>query len=265
MKKWVIVLIVIGVIGLVGAGFFRWGVGKYNSLISQGQNVDKSWGQVENVLQRRNDLIPNLVNVVQAYAVHEQEVFIKVAEARALWNRSMQSGTIADKINADNAIRGALLNLMAIVENYPDLKANQNFLALQDELAGTENRIAVERMRYNDAVQGYNTYALQFPNNMLAGVFNFPKERDYYKAVEGAATAPKVNITYPGVPVPGVTQPVPAAAPATAPAAPAPAAQAVENPTTPTAPAAMPAPQAMPAPAITPPAPAAPAPAAPAK
>src|SRR3989338_1587197 len=124
MKKLIVVLVILAVLGLAGLGLARWGIAKYNTLVTEGQNVDKSWGQVENVIQRRNDLIPNLVNIVQAYAVHEQEVFIKVAEARALWAKAMQGGTTSDKIVADTAIRGALLNLMAIVENYPDLKAN---------------------------------------------------------------------------------------------------------------------------------------------
>ncbi|MBI2092839.1 MAG: LemA family protein [Deltaproteobacteria bacterium] len=193
----VIILIVVGVLGIVGAGLAKWGVGKYNNLISLGQEVDKSWGQVENVMQRRNDLIPNLVNIVQAYAIHEQEVFIKVAEARALWGKTLQGGTIADKMKADEVVRGALLNLMAVVEKYPDLKANQNFMALQDELAGTENRVAVERMRYNETVQGYNTFAKKFPTNFMIGFFSFPAERDYFKAVEGAEKAPQINITYP--------------------------------------------------------------------
>lgn len=207
MKKFIVVLIVLAVLGAITAGAVQWGIGKYNSLITQGQNVDKSWGQVENVLQRRNDLIPNLVNVVQAYAVHEQEVFIKVAEARASWNKTMQNGTIGDKIKADEAVRGALLNLMAMVERYPEIKANENFLALQDELAGTENRIAVERMRYNESVQGYNTYAMQFPTNLIVKAFNFPSEREYFKSVEGAEKAPEVKMTFPGVPVPGVPPP----------------------------------------------------------
>ena|SRR3989338_8620605 len=228
-KKLIVALVILGVIVMIGVGFAKWGVGKYNRLIALGQDVDKSWGQVENVLQRRNDLIPNLVNVVQAYAVHEQEVFIKVAEARGIWNRAMQGGTVADKMKADETVRGALFNLMATVERYPDVKANQNFLALQDELAGTENRIVVERMRYNEAIQGYNIFAKMFPNNFIVGMFSFPIERDFFKAAEGAAQAPQVNITYPAQ----------LAQPATPPSA------------LPSAPPS--APQAMPAPEITPP------------
>lgn len=248
MKKLIIVLAILGVIGIFGAAVASWGVGKYNNLIALGQNIDKSWGQIENVLQRRNDLIPNLVNVVQAYAIQEQEVFIKVAEARNVWAKAMQAGTTTEKIKADGVMSGALLNLMAVAERYPDLKSNQNFLALQDELAGTENRIAVERMRYNESVQLYNTTSKSFPTNLIAGIFKFPAERDYFKAEEGAAKAPEVRITYPGVPVPGVTPPPP-------PKADQPPTGASTGPTVP---------QAIPAPAITPPAqtePAAPAPA----
>lgn len=234
MKKLVIGLVVIVVFVAVGFGLVQWSIVKYNTFVLEGQNVDKSWSQVENVLQRRNDLIPNLVNIVQAYAVHEQEVFIKVAEARNVWAKAMQGGNISDKIKADSQVSTALFSLMATIERYPEVKANENFMALQDELAGTENRIAVERMRYNESVQKYNTYAKMFPNNMIAGFFKFPKERDYFKAEEKAAKAPEVKFTYPGVPVPGAPpqgQPIQAA------------------PTTP---------QAMPAPQITPPQPAQP-------
>ncbi|MBI2346854.1 MAG: LemA family protein [Deltaproteobacteria bacterium] len=195
-------------LGIVGMALL-WGVGRYNTFVSEGQNVNQSWAQVENVLQRRNDLIPNLVNVVQAYTIHEQEVFVKVAEARALWNKTVAdpNAKIEAKIVADRQLSTALLNVMAVSERYPELKANQNFLALQDELAGTENRIAIERKRFNESVQGYNTFAQALPNNMFAGVFHFPTERAFFKAEEGAGKAPKVEIKYPGVPVPGVTPP----------------------------------------------------------
>lgn len=241
MKKLIPILIALGVLVVIVAGFAFWGMGKYNTLIAQGQNVDKSWGQVENVLQRRNDLIPNLVNVVQAYAVQEQEVFIKVATARSLWAKAVQDGTITDKIKADTAMKGALLNVMAVAEQYPELKSNVNFLALQDELAGTENRIAVERMRYNEAVQGYNTIATKFPTKLFVGIFDLPKERDYFKAEEGAATVPAVKFTYPGVAVPGAPQQAAPIHAAPFPATLVPAAPAGEL-------------QAIPAPQITPPA-----------
>ncbi len=247
MKKLIPILIALGVLVVIIASFTFWGMGKYNKLIAQGQNVDKSWGQVENVLQRRNDLIPNLVNVVQAYAVQEQEVFIKVATARSLWAKAVQGGTIADKINADTAVKGALLNVMAIAEQYPDLKSNINFLSLQNELAGTENRIAGEFTKYNEAVQGYNTFAKSFPTNVFASMFSFPKERDYFKTEEGATTVPAVKFTYPGVAVPGAPQQVAPIHVAPFPAPQVPAAPAGEM-------------QAMPAPQITPPAAPMPAP-----
>ncbi len=247
MRKWIVaVIIVVAVVGLSVLGLVKFGIGVYNGLVQKGQGVDKSWGQVENVLQRRNDLIPNLVNVVQAYAIHEQEVFIKVAEARALWTKATQGGTISDKIKADGAMSGALLNLMAVVERYPELKANENFLALQDELAGTENRIAVERNRYNESVMVYNTYAKTFPNSLIVGFTKMPGERDYFKAEEGAAKAPEVKIGYPGVPVPGVTQPAPMPAQPTTPPT-EPKVLAAPAITPPPPPAAVPTPPALPA------------------
>lgn len=207
--KW---LIIPGVLALLGFGLVQWGIWRYNTFVTEKQKVDQSWAQVENVLQRRNDLIPNYVNVVQAYAVHEQEVFVKVAEARAMWNKTVSNpnSTIDDKVVADRQMSGALFSLMGVVEKYPELKANQNFMALQDELAGTENRISVERKRFNEMVQGYNTFAQMFPNNVMAGFFHFPTERAYFKADAGAAQAPKIDIKYPGVPVPGVSPPAPA-------------------------------------------------------
>ena len=260
MKKLVIGLVVLVVLAGIGFRIVQWGISKYNTLVAEEQNVDKSWGQVENVLQRRNDLIPNLVNVVQAYAVHEQEVFIKVAEARSMWAKAVQGGNVGDKMKADSAVSGSLFNLMAMIERYPDVKANQNFLALQDELAGTENRIAVERNRYNEAVQTYNTYAKMFPNNMIVGIFKFPKDREYFKAEEGATKAPEVKIGYPGVQVPGTpptgsTPPI-HAAPTVPQAIPAPQITppptATPTPQAPAAPAMTPTPAAPPTPVATP-------------
>lgn len=219
-KTWLGLIIVLGIIFVMGLALVSFLSGKYNTFVALNQSTDKAWSQVENVLQRRNDLIPNLVTTVQGYAIHEQEVFIKVAEAR---NQAMAAKTIDDKIKANQAVSGALLTLMATVERYPEVKANQNFMALQDELAGTENRISVERKRYNEAVQDYNTYAKSFPNNFLSGLFHQPGEREFFKSDDGAKVAPKVQFNYPKVPVPGVTPPAPAPA---APAAPAPAAPA---------------------------------------
>lgn len=224
MKKSVVaILVTVGVLVVIGLGAVSFFSGKYNSFVAMNQNVEKSWSQVENVLQRRNDLIPNLVATVQGYAIQEQEVFIKVAQAR---NQAMAAKSIDDKIKANQAVSGALFTLMATVERYPEIKSNQNFMALQDELAGTENRISVERKRYNDSVQEYNTFAKSFPNNLLAGLFHQPGEREFFKADEGAKVAPKVqfNVAPQTAPAPAVPTPTPSAAPAgSTPAAPAPA------------------------------------------
>lgn len=223
-KTWIGAAVVLGAIFVIGLAMVSFLSGKYNTFVALNQSTDKAWSQVENVLQRRNDLIPNLVTTVQGYAIHEQEVFIKVAEAR---NQAMAARTIDDKIKANQAVSGALLNLMATVERYPEVKANQNFMALQDELAGTENRISVERKRYNEAVQEYNTYAKSFPNNFVSGLFHQPSEREFFKADDGAKIVPKVQFNYPKVPV----GPQPALAPApTAPALPEPAAAAPNAP-----------------------------------
>jgi len=185
-KKWIVIIIIAAVL-LIGGGSC---VGKYNQLVTLNENVDTAWAQVENVLQRRNDLIPNLVNTVKGYAAHEQKVFIDVTEARA---KVGQAQTIPQKVEANNQLTAALGRLLLVVERYPDLKANQNFLALQDELAGTENRIAVERRRYNEAVRGYNTFVRRFPNNFIAMVFGYTRENIYFKAEEGAKQAPEVK------------------------------------------------------------------------
>jgi len=245
MKKWIIaVLVAVGILVLLGFGISKWAVNKYNKLIAMGQDVDKSWSQVENVLQRRSDLIPNLVNVVQAYAVQEQQVFINVAEARSGWLKTAQDGTIQDKIKANNALSGTLFNLMAVSESYPELKSDQNFLALRDELAGTENRIAVERMRYNESVQQYNTFAKSFLNNLIVKFFDFKPEREFFEADEGAEKAPEVKFNFPGT---APSAPV-ATPPSTPPPLPSPPAQ--PRPEGGEAPAE---PQAMTASQITPP------------
>lgn len=185
-KKWIIIgAIVLGML-IVGGSC----VGKYNMIVTLNENVDTSWAQVENVLQRRNDLIPNLVNTVKGYAAHEKTVFIDVTEARA---KVGQAKSIPQKVEANNQLTGALSRLLLVVERYPDLKANQNFLSLQDELAGTENRIAVERRRYNEAVRSYNTFVRRFPNNLVAGVFGYTRENIYFKAAEGAKKVPDVK------------------------------------------------------------------------
>jgi len=161
----------------------------YNRFVSQEEAIKAQWAQVENQLQRRNDLVPNLVETVKGYAAHEKEVFAQIAESRA---RLAGAGTPDETIAAANAQSSALARLLAIVENYPQLKANEQFNRLMDELAGTENRIAVERMRYNERVQEYNTARRQFPSNITAGIFGF-KEYPFFEAPEAARQVPKVN------------------------------------------------------------------------
>lgn len=191
-------LIVAGVVILALILLFS-GCGTYNSLVQSDQTVKKEWGEVQNQYQRRADLIPNLVNTVKGYAKHEEQVLTAVVEARA---RATQVTVGKDVIDDPESLRrfeqaqqelsGALGRLLAITENYPDLKANQNFLALQTQLEGTENRIAVARGRFNGVVQDYNTQVRRFPANIFAGIFGF-HERPYFEATPGSETAPHVE------------------------------------------------------------------------
>jgi len=173
-------------------------ISRYNKLVQMEEGVTAAWSQVENVYQRRADLIPNLVATVKGFAEQEQEVFIGVTEARSKVNQ-INMGGITDNqelLNQFQAAQGglssALSRLLVTVERYPDIKSNQNFLDLQAQLEGTENRIAVERRRYNEAAQGYNTQVRQFPNSLYAGMFGFERKA-YFQADEGASTAPKVE------------------------------------------------------------------------
>jgi LemA protein len=161
----------------------------YNTFVSQEEAIKSQWSQVENQLQRRNDLIPNLVESVKGYAAHESGVFQAVADSRA---KLAGAKTPADTIAAANEQSSALARLLAVVENYPQLKANESFNRLMDELAGTENRVAVERMRYNERVQEYNTQRRRFPSNVTASVFGF-KEYPYFQVPAEAKGVPKVN------------------------------------------------------------------------
>jgi len=161
-------------------------IGMYNSLISLRNRCDNSWAQVDVQLKRRYDLIPNLVETVKGYAKHEREVFQNVTEARA---KAINAGTVKDQGQAENQLSGALKTLFAVAENYPELKANQNFLMLQEELAGTEGKIAYARQFYNDTVMKFNMKQQVFPSNIIAKTFNF-KEKEYFELEEPAAKEP---------------------------------------------------------------------------
>ena len=162
----------------------------YNTLVEQEQRVDASWAQVENQLQRRADLIPNLVATVKGYAAHEQKVFSDVADARS---RLLSAQGPAAKAEAEAGLNGALGRLLAISEQYPQLKADATFTRLMDELSGTENRLATERMRYNEAVEQYNAAVKRIPTAWTASIFGFPSHKEYFKAAETAKEVPKVD------------------------------------------------------------------------
>jgi len=161
----------------------------YNGLVTKSQGVDAQWSQVETQYQRRYDLIPNLVNSVKGMMTQEQKVFLAIAEARTKYGAAQ---TVNEKAVAAGEVETALGRLLAIIENYPDLKSSQNVTQLMDELAGTENRISVERRRFNDLTRDYNTQVKTFPTNMLAGMFGF-SERQYFQSVTGSDTPPKVE------------------------------------------------------------------------
>jgi len=202
MGKGLIVVIILVLIALAVFGQY---VGVKNTLVTKNEAVKSAWSQVDVVLQRRADLIPNLVETVKAYAKQEQTVFGDIANARAAL---LGAKSPSEKIAANGQLDGALGRLLAISENYPQLNSNENFMRLQDELAGTENRIAVERKRYNDTLQDYNTYVQQFPASLFAGLAGFKPNDAYFKAAEGSREVPKVNF---GTPAPQTApQPAPA-------------------------------------------------------
>ncbi len=176
------------VAGLLLTGVLAAGC-NYNQLVAQQEAVAAAWAQVDNQLQRRNDLVPNLVEVTRGYARHETEIFTRLADARAAM---LAAGTRAQRIEAAEQMSGALGRLLALAERYPDLKADRQFARLSDELAGTENRIAVERMRYNEQVQAYNTALKRFPTVLYAGALGF-KEEQYFQASPSAKEVPSVN------------------------------------------------------------------------
>ena len=195
MKKGCIGLIVLGVIALA---LFGWVKNSYNGLVKDQESVETAWANVENVYQRRADLIPNLVETVKGYAKHEQETLEGVIEARANATKvtidptNMTPEDLKKYQAAQGEVTSALSRLIAVSESYPDLKANQNFLELQNQLEGTENRITVERNKFNEVAREYNTKRRTFPTNIIAGLFNFG-EKPYFQAQEGADKAPKVD------------------------------------------------------------------------
>jgi len=204
MSKGLIAVVVIVVVVLLVFGQY---VSVRNTLVSKNEAVKAAWSQVDVVLQRRADLIPNLVETVKGYAQQEVTVFGDVAKARSAL---LSAGSPQEKIAANGQLDGALGRLLAIAENYPQLKSNENFLHLQDELAGTENRIAVERKRYNDTLRDYNTYVQQFPNNLFAGIAGFKPNEAYFEASPGSREVPKVNFSSPGAAAPQASpQPAP--------------------------------------------------------
>ena len=187
MKIALIIVVVVLVAALAAGSQF---ISVRNDLVTQREAVTAAWSAVDVALQRRADLIPNLVETVKGFASHETEVFKNIADARA----ALISGrTPQEKIQANDQLSGALSRLLVVAENYPQLKSNENFLRLQDELAGTENRIAVERRKYNETLQRYNTSIQVFPNNIVAGISGFERNNAYFTTEPGARTAPKVK------------------------------------------------------------------------
>jgi LemA protein len=185
-KTALIVVVIIALVVLIPVLYLK---GTYNTLVTMDEGVKGAWAQVENQLQRRYDLIPNYVETVKGYAKHEEGVLLKVTEARS---RVAGAGSINEKIAANNELASALSRLLVVVERYPDLKANANFIRLQDELAGTENRIAVERRRFNEMVRAYNTKIRSFPTNLIVGMFGFEKAA-FFEVPQERQEAPKVR------------------------------------------------------------------------
>lgn len=194
MLKNKVVWIVIAIVAIL----FFWGQGVYNHMVTQDEGVKTAWSQVENQYQRRMDLIPNLVNTVKGYAAHEKETLEGVVSARAEATKTtidpsnLTEESLQKFQSAQGQLGNALSRLMLVMERYPDLKANQNFMELQAQLEGTENRISVERKRFNEVAQAYNTYIRKFPNNLLSGMFGF-QPKAYFAADAGAEKAPKVE------------------------------------------------------------------------
>jgi len=193
------IMIALGIVVVLVIGMFLWGIGVYNSLVTLDEAVQAAWSQVESQYQRRADLIPNLVETVKGFAAQEQQVLVGVTEARAKVGQITVTREVLEDPNAfarfqaaQDEFSSAISRLLAVAENYPTLKSNENFLALQTQLEGTENRIAVERRRFNEVVQQYNTTIRRLPASLLAGIAGF-REKQYFKAMEGAEDAPAVK------------------------------------------------------------------------
>jgi LemA protein len=217
MKIGIVLLIIVLILALVLGSSF---VTRRNQMAIKRESVNAAWSQVDVVLQRRADLIPNLVETVKGYAKQEQIVYGEIAAARAAL---LGAKNPAEKIAANSQLDSALGRLLVVVENYPQLKSNENFMRLQDELAGTENRIAIERRRYNEVVQDYNTYISLFPNNIVASLSGFTRNDAYFKTEPGARQVPKVDFDYgktPGASTTPAPAPPPKSEPTPAPAHP---------------------------------------------
>lgn len=187
MNKGMVILIVVVVVLLMAGS---WLIGGLNRVVVLDENVNQAWSQVENQLQRRNDLVPNLVNTVKGFAAQEKEVFTRVTELRSQWGKAQTRG---EKISAAQGMSGVLSRLLLVAENYPQLKSNQNFLTLQSQLEGTENRIAVERRRYNQAVMAFNAYKRTVFGSLFASLRGLTKPAEYFEAEERAAEVPEVR------------------------------------------------------------------------
>ncbi|MBI4239184.1 MAG: LemA family protein [Deltaproteobacteria bacterium] len=179
----------LGLLIVVGI-FILWAIGAYNGLVRKRNEVDNAWAQIDVQLKRRTDLVPNLVETVKGYATHERETLDRVIQAR---NATMNAGSVEQRVAAENALTGALKSLFAVAEAYPDLKANQNFMQLQEELTSTENKVAYARQFYNDQILGYNTAIEVFPTSIIAGMFHFTRRQSFAVTTEAEREAPKVK------------------------------------------------------------------------
>src|ERR1700730_18123215 len=206
MKIGIVIVVMLVILALILGSAY---VGRRNQMAIKHEAVNAAWAQVDVVLQRRADLIPNLVETVKGFATHETEVFTEIAKAREGY---MNATTPADKIAPNNRHEAPLAKVLVLTENYPQLKSNENFLRVQDELAGSENRIAVERRRYNETVQDYNTFIAVFPNSLVASLSAFARNDAYIKTDEGARQAPKVKFDYGNKPAAPSPAPTPAPA-----------------------------------------------------